>query len=59
MKHGIGEPNKKISEKENMLTEGPCLAHYEKDKDNRVTSDSSTTGLRTTLWQKKTEIQNR
>ena len=36
-----------------MLTEGPCLAHYAKDKDNIVTTDASTTGLRITLWQKE------
>ena len=31
MKHENGEPNKtKTSEKKQMLTEGPCLAHYEK-----------------------------
>ena len=28
-----------------MLTEGPCLAHYAKDKDNIVTTDASTTEL--------------
>ena len=28
-----------------MLTEGPCLAHYAKDKDSMVTSDTSKTGL--------------
>ena len=35
-----------------MLTEGPCLAHYAKDKDNIVTTDTGTTGLGITLWQK-------
>ena len=35
------------------LTEGPCLAHYAKDKDNMVTSDASKTGLGITLWQKQ------
>ena len=35
-----------------MLTEGPCLAHYAKDKDNIVTTNASTTGLRITIWQK-------
>ena len=29
-----------------MLTEGPCLAHYAKEKDNIVTTDASTTGLK-------------
>ena len=28
-----------------MLTEGPCLAQYAKDKDNIETTDASTTGL--------------
>ena len=28
-----------------MLTEGPCLAHYAKEKDNMVTNDASKTGL--------------
>ena len=32
-----------------MLTEGPCLAHYAKDKDNMVTTDASKTGLGITL----------
>ena len=36
-----------------MLTEGPCLAHYAKDKDNIVTTDASTTGLGITQWQKQ------
>ena len=36
-----------------MLTEGPCLAHYAKDKDNMISTDASTTGLGTTLWQKQ------
>ena len=35
-----------------MLTEGPCLAHYAK-KDNIVTTDASTTGLEITRWQKQ------
>ena len=36
-----------------MQTEGPCLAHYAKDKNNIVTTDASTTGLGITLWQKQ------
>ena len=36
-----------------MLTEGPCLAHYAKDKDNIVTTDASTTGLGITIWQQQ------
>ena len=36
-----------------MLTEGPCLAHYAKDKDNMVTTDASKTGLGKTPWQKQ------
>ena len=36
-----------------MLTEGPCLAHYAKDKDNMVTTNASKTGLGITLWQKQ------
>ena len=36
-----------------MLTEGPCLAHHAKDKDNMVTTDASKTGLGITLWQKQ------
>ena len=38
-----------------MLTEGWCLAHYAKDKENIVTTDASTTGLGITLWQKHDE----
>ena len=36
-----------------MLTEGPCLAHYAKDKDNMVTTDASKTALGICLWQKQ------
>ena len=36
-----------------MLTKGPCLANYAKEKDNIVTTDASTTGLGITLWQKQ------
>ena len=36
-----------------MLTEGPCLAHYAKEKDNIVTTDASTTGLGITIWKKQ------
>ena len=36
-----------------MLTEGPYLAHYAKDKDNMVTTDASKTGLGITSWQKQ------
>ena len=36
-----------------MLIEGPCLAHYAKDKDNIVTTGFSTTGFGITLWQKQ------
>ena len=39
--------------KKQMLTEGPCLAHYAKDKDNIVTTDASTTGLGFTVCQKQ------
>ena len=36
-----------------MLTEGTCLAHYAKNKENVVTTDASTTGLGITQWQKQ------
>ena len=36
-----------------MLTEGPCLAHYAKDEGNMVTTDAKKTGLGITLWQKQ------
>ena len=43
-----------------MLTEGPCLAHYAKEKDNIVTTDASTTELGIYYGQTKTtETQNR
>ena len=49
-----GEEKQKDFEKiKRMLTEGPCLAYYAKDKDNIVTTDASTTGLGITLWQKQ------
>ena len=35
------------------LNEGPCVAHYGKDKDNVVTNDASKTGLGIILWQKQ------
>ena len=34
-----------------MLTEKPCLGHYAKDEESRVTTDASNTGLGFTLWQ--------
>ena len=34
-----------------MLTEKPCLGHYAKDEESRVTTDASNTGLGITLWQ--------
>ena len=42
-----------FNRKTQMLTEGPCSAHYAKEKDNIVTTDASTTGLGITLWQKQ------
>ena len=47
------EQQKDFKKIKQMLTEGPCLAHYAKDKDNIVTTDASTTGLGITLWQKQ------
>ena len=44
---------KRFFEKIQMLTEGPFLAHYAKDKENIVTTDASTTGLGKPLWQKQ------
>ena len=38
-----------------MLTEGPCLAHYAKYKDNIVTTDAITTGPGITIWQRQDE----
>ena len=47
------EQQKDFKKIKQMLTEGPCLAHYAKDKDNIVTTDASTTGMGITLWQKQ------
>ena len=47
------EQQKDSGKMKQMLTEGPCLAHYAKDKENIVTTDASTTGLGITLWQKQ------
>ena len=47
------EQNEDSGKIKQMLTEGPCLAHYAKDKDNIVTTDASTTGLAITIWQRK------
>ena len=44
------EQNEDFGKIKQMLTEGPCLAHYAKDKDNIVTTDASTTGLGITIW---------
>ena len=38
-----------------MSTKEPCLAHYEKDRENIVTTDASKTGLGLTLWQKQSD----
>ena len=46
------EQQKDFGKIKQMITEGPRFAHYAKDKDNIVTTDASTTGLGTTLWQK-------
>ena len=35
------------------ITEIPCLAHYNSDYPNIVTTDASTKGLGTTLWQEQ------
>ena len=49
-----GKEQQKNSEKiEQVLTEGPCLAHYAKDKINIGTTDANTTGLGITFWQKQ------
>ena len=47
------EQQKDFEKMKQILTEGPCLAHYAKDKDIIVTTDASTTGLGLTLWQKQ------
>ena len=47
------EQQKDFGKIEQMLTEGPCLANYAKDKQMIVTMDASTTGLGITLWQKQ------
>ena len=47
------EQQKDFKKTKQILTEGPRLAHYAKDKDNIVTTDASTTGLGITLWQKQ------
>ena len=38
------------------ITESPCLAHFDPNKDNYVTTDACNTGLGATLWQKEGEI---
>ena len=47
------EQPKDFGKIQQMLTEGPCLAHYAKDKDNIVTKEASTTGLGITFLQKQ------
>ena len=36
-----------------MITEGPCLAHCAKKKDNMITKDASKTGVGSSLWQRQ------
>ena len=38
---------------ETKITEIPCLAHYNSDYSNVITTDASTKGLGTTLWQEQ------
>ena len=38
------------------ITESPCLAHFDRKKDNYVTTDACITGLRATLWRKEGKI---
>ena len=47
------EQEKDFEKKNQIFTEGPCLAHYAKDKESIVTTNASTTGLGNTLWQKQ------
>ena len=35
------------------ITEIPCLAHYNAQNENIITTDASTKGLGATLWQKQ------
>ena len=37
------------------ITEIPCLAHYNSDYPNVITTDASTKGLGATLWQEQTD----
>ena len=37
------------------IRESPCLAHFDANKDNYVTTDACNTGLGATLWQKEGE----
>ena len=39
----------------NLLTGEPCLAHFEKDRENIVTTDASKTSLGITLSQKQSD----
>ena len=47
------EQEKDFKQINQMLTDKPCLAHYAKDKCNRVTTDASKIGLGITLCQKQ------
>ena len=47
------EQNDDFGKTKLMLTEGPRLAHYAKDKDIIVRTDARTTGLGSTSWQKQ------
>ena len=35
------------------ITEAPCLAHFDPNRDNYITTDACNTGLGATLWQKE------
>ena len=45
--------NRNITKIKQELTELPCLAHHNGNKENIVTTDACTTGLRIALWQKQ------
>ena len=47
------EHSEAFTQLKNKITEIPCLAHYNSNLPNTLTSDASTKGLGATLWQEQ------
>ena len=52
------ERNTDLKKLKKELTTQPCLAHYNGNKDNIVTTDASNTGLGIALWQRQNVLDS-